>query len=498
MLEQDRSSDTWTQPSSSKGTAAGYPDLRDWLDRVEQIGQLRRVDGADWRIELGALTEMTCLQSPTPPCLLFDRITDYPPGWRVVTNSLASKERAAMALGLPIDKSLTELVQLWRERSKGLQPLPPAVVEGGPVFENRIYGKDIDLFRFPVPIWHEDDGGRYIGTGCIVITKDPDTGEVNCGTYRVLATERDKAGLYISTGQHGRIHREKYAERGQPMPVAVAFGMDPLLLIAGGLPLTTKEYDWVGGIKGMPVCVTQGPITGLPFPANAEIVIEGKVDPDKTLPEGPFGEFTGYYASGHRNETYIQVEGLYHRDNPILLGAPPMRPPGDHSQVSDIIRTGGIWDALEAAGVPEVRAVGRLRAGGSGFIVISIKQRYAGHAKQAGLVASQSRGANSPMAHYIVVVDEDIDPFNTDDVVWALASRVEPEESVDLIRNCRSSPLDPRLSPEKRARRDFTNSRLVIDATRPFYWRDQFPKVVGTSRELQNKMREKWGEEFFK
>ena len=175
-----------------------------------------------------------------------------------------------------------------------------------------------------------------------------------------------------------------------------------------------------------------------------------------------------------------------------------MRPPGDHSQVSDIIRTGGIWDALEAAGVPEVRAVGRLRAGGSGFIVVSIKQRFAGHAKQAGLVASQSRGANSPMAHYIVVVDEDIDPFNTDDVVWALASRVEPEESVDLIRNCRSSPLDPRLSPEKRAKRDFTNSRLVIDATRPFYWRDQFPKVVGTSRELQNKMREKWGEEFFK
>jgi 4-hydroxy-3-polyprenylbenzoate decarboxylase len=131
------------------------------------------------------------------------------------------------------------------------------------------------------------------------------------------------------------------------------------------------------------------------------------------------------------------------------------------------------------------------------MLVVSIRQRYAGHAKQAALIAGQSLGA-AYLGRYVVVVDEDIDPFNTNDVLWAIWSRADPEESIDLVRNCWSTPLDPRIPPEKRARRDFTNSRLIIDATRPFHWRDQFPKTVGTPANVQAAIRDKWGLDLFR
>ena len=492
-------SETIVRPATATPAAEGWPDLRDWLRQVDGIGQLRVAKGADWRFEIGALTEMTCLHAATPPCLVFDEIQNYPPGWRVVTNALASDERAALILNLPLGRARAELIQLWRERAKELRLVPAREVPDGPILENVLRGPDIDLYKFPVPLWHEGDGGRYIGTGDIVVTRDPDSGHINVGTYRLMVMDRDKAGLYISPGHHGRLHREKYFERGEPMPVAVAFGMDPLLMLAGSLslPTTTNEYEWAGAVRGRPVDVIRGPVTGLPFPANAEVVIEGYVEPGKTMDEGPFGEWTGYYASAQRQETYVQVEALYHRADPILLGEPPLKPPGNHWQVMDIIRFGSVWDALAAAGVPDVRGIGRLVYGGMGFVVVSIRQRYSGHAKQAALVVSQSL-ATAYLGRYVIVVDEDIDPYDAGDVLWAMWTRADPEESVDVIRNCWSSPLDPRIPPEKRARRQFTNSRLIIDATRPFHWRDEFPKVVGTSPQDQAKWREKWGADFFK
>jgi 4-hydroxy-3-polyprenylbenzoate decarboxylase len=271
--------------------------------------------------------------------------------------------------------------------------------------------------------------------------------------------------------------------------------MDPLLYTAGGLglPITTNEYEWVGAVRGESVEVIRGPVTGLPIPAHAEIVVEGFVHPDRFHAEGPFGEFTGYYASAVREEPYLQVEALYHRHDPIILGSPPMRPPPDYYYVRITLLEALIWDALDAAGVPDVRGVVHLPAAEYGMLVIAIRQRYAGHAKQAAMVASQSSGA-AYLGRYVVVVDDDIDPSNVDDVLWALWTRSDPAESVDLIHNCWSTPLDPRIPPEKRARRDFTNSRLIIDATRPFHWRDEFPAVVGASPALQARLREKWSD----
>src|SRR5581483_9157447 len=155
----------------------------------------------------------------------------------------------------------------------------------------------------------------------LIITRDPEEDWVNAGTYRVMVHDRDTAGIYIQSNNHGSIHMRKYFARNQPCPVAICLGAHPLLFAMGsnGIPRGTCEYDFAGGVAGRPLEVVNGPITGLPIPAGAEIVLEGEILPDLRL-EGPFGEFHGYYASGARPEPVIRVKAVYHRHNPILLG----------------------------------------------------------------------------------------------------------------------------------------------------------------------------------
>ncbi|MPZ13677.1 MAG: UbiD family decarboxylase [Chloroflexi bacterium] len=475
-------------------------DLRDWLETADALGQVRRLSGADWDCELGGIVDMVSHQSTNPPVLVFDNIKDYPAGYRLLANPAGTKELSAILLGLEPRLTVTELIQAWRQRAKSqVSRLPVNEVSGGPVMENVQRGADIDLYKFPAPKWHARDGGRYLGTADLVITRDPEDGSINMGTYRMMLQDRDKIGLYISPGHHGRLHRDKYFANAEPMPVVAVFGEDPILFLAAsrGLPLTTNELEWAGAVKGRPIDVVQGPVTGLPIPATSEIAIEGYVYRDQVLDEGPFGEFTGYYASAVRKETYVQVDAVYHRRDPIVLGYCPGRPPGANFFTHNIIGSALVWDALEAAGIPDVCGVGHLPAAANGGLVVSIKPRYAGHARQAAMAAGSCR-AGAYLGRYIIVVDEDIDPNNADDVLWALWTRSEPAESCDIIRSAWSTPLDPRISPDQRARKDFSNTRMIIDATRPFPWKDEFPSVSGPSAEYQARLRAKWGTELFR
>ena len=165
------------------------------------------------------------------------------------------------------------------------------MVKKSPLFENVYKEKDIDLFKFPTPKWHEHDGGRYIGTGSIDITRDPDEGWVNWGTYRVIIHDKDTVGFYISPGKHGRIQREKYSSTGRPCKVAMSFGHDPLIFLGGSIevPYGVPEYEFIGGIREEPLELIEGEYTGLPIPANAEIVVEGEQDIPGAAPgRGPF------------------------------------------------------------------------------------------------------------------------------------------------------------------------------------------------------------------
>jgi 4-hydroxy-3-polyprenylbenzoate decarboxylase len=474
-----------------------YDGLRGWLDQVEALGELTTLEGIDWNLEMGAIVDVLYREhQPYPPALLFDRIKDHVPGHRALFGHFASPKRIALTLGVSEEfDHVLEFTRVYHEKMKRSAPLPRVEVKTGPIHENAQEGVRINLYDFPAPLLHEKDGGRYLGTGHLVITKDPDSDWINVGTYRIMLQSRDGAGIYIGPGKHAFLHKQKYFEKNQAMPVVIVLGSDPLTWFAASCPVPAgvSEFDFAGGLRGAPVEVIRSDITGLPYPADAEIVLEGEITPGDLSEEGPFGEWPGYYASPKSLEPVIRVKRVLHRNQPILSCANPARPPHTLTLLRAITRSAHVWEELEKAGVPEIRGVWSHEPGPRQFTVVAIKQRYPGHVKQAGVIASQcfSGGYQN---RFTIVVDDDIDPTRIDDVVWALSTRCDPEADIDIQRRSWSSSLDPMIHPDSKV---FLNSRAVIDACRPYEWREKFPEVAETSPELRKKVLAKLGRGFF-
>jgi 4-hydroxy-3-polyprenylbenzoate decarboxylase len=471
-----------------------YRDLREWIEEARALGEIREAKGLDWQTEIGMAAEVL-LHDEKAPCVIFEEVPGTLPGSRVVVNFFGG-QRQKMTLGFPTHLTKLELSEAFRRHYMAdLKRIPPRYVNDGPIFENVITGDAVDVTLFPTPKWHEGDGGRYIGTGSFNVTRDPDEGWINCGTYRVMIHDAKSVGFYISPGKHGRIQRDKYEARGEPMPVAIVLGCDPMSLLMGSseIPYGVSEYEVIGGIRGEPVDVVRAPITGLPVPANAEIVIEGFVQPGNVKPEGPFGEWFGYYGSDIRDEPVMDIKAIYHRNNPILLGCAPQRPPDEIARYRALTRSAIVRENIVKAGVPDVVAVWAHEIGTARLLLaVAIKQRYGGHAKQAGHVACMCH-SGAYAGRYVIVVDDDIDVSDLEEVMWAVLTRSDPATSIDIITNAWSTPLDPRIEPERKAKGDFTNSRAIIDACRPFYWRDKYPKVNQPSLEARRFARQKFG-----
>lgn len=473
-------------------------DLRSWLQEVERLGNLKRVQGADPNLEIGIITELNCRRKG--PALLFDSIPGFPQGRRILTGTILDAPRLGLTLGHRGVDSSEELVARLEgkmtEYEHASANVPPREVANGPVFENQNFGDEINLLQFPAPKWHEHDGGNYIGTGCVVMTKDPDSGRVNLGCYRVMVQDEKSVTVQISSAHHGAINLKKYRDRNEPAPVAVSFGHHPIYLVIGGIgiPYRVSEYAYLGAMLGEPVPVVCGKVTGLPIPAHSEFSIEGFCPPDQTRSEGPFGEFTGYYGSGEEQEPVLEVKAVYFRNDPINLGAPPGRPPHDYSYMYSLIRSVMVKESLVKDGLPDVRGVWFHEVSGVNFFaVVSIKQRFPGHARQAAYLTAQCQAAAGHLGRYVVVVDDDIDPSNLADVIWAMSTRSNPEKDIDLLRNTYSSTLDP-VYPK--GARKFFGSRAVIDACRPYDWIEDFPRVAESSEAEKQKVLKKWQELF--
>ena len=472
-------------------------DMRDWLAVAERTGEVQVVRGADAHLELGALCELN-YALPRPWALLFDELPGYPSGWRALTGPCASP--AAPGLTLRLDEGLDTrgLVQALRGQfarwAVRAGEYGPRWVDDGPILECVQEGAAVDLTRFPAPFWHEGDGGRFIGTGAVLLTRDPDSGWVNGGTYRMQLHDRNRLGLFALTGKHARIHLDKYAERGEACPVVVSLGHDPLFGLLGGIevPYEVAELNYAGAVAGEPVEVLRGSLAGMPLPARAEIVLEGWVLPGETCPEGPYGEFHGYYSGERVPQPVVPVERVLHRPDPVILGAPPGRPPHDYSYWVSICRSAVVFDALVDAGVPDVQGVWQHECGGARMLLaVSIKQRYPGHARQAGHVAAQCRGA-AQVGRYVIVVDEDIDPTDLEQVMWAVATRSDPARDIDFITRAWGSQVDPQYVTLPDG--GLMNARAIVDACRPYEHRTIFPAVVGASPELLARTRAKWSD----
>ena len=464
-----------------------FSDLRSFVDAAVALGEVKNINGADWHLEIGCLTELMAEQEG--PLLLFDDISGYPKGFRVATNVLATARRFALALGLPTDSPKLEILKIWREKIRALKAFAPVEVSSGPLTENIMAGARIDLEKFPTPKWHEHDGGRYIGTGDMVVTKDPDSGWINVGTYRACVVGKDRMTLWIIDHKHGKQIARKYWQSNRACPVAVVLGCEPATWMAA--PSAAKagvsEYEYAGALRGEPLELIRAPFTGLPVPATSEIVVEGEIPPleEESEMEGPFGEWPGYYT--HRGkECVVRVRRIMYRNDPIILGNPPLLPITERYGIP--LFAARIWDHLEQSGVSDIEGIWCHCH--TLMVVVSLKQRYAGHAMHA-LTAIAGMQTGASMYRYYVAVDDDIDPVDLKQVIWAMCTRVDPAESVQILKSW-TSDLDPRLAPEKREQGDFTMSRMLIDACKPYPWRDRFPRANKFSAKKRTEIWEKW------
>jgi 4-hydroxy-3-polyprenylbenzoate decarboxylase len=473
-------------------------DLRAWIARIESLGELQHVSGAHWDLEIGAISEINYRRKP-PAALLFDNIVGYPAGYRVLTGSVSNARRMAITLGLDPSLDTASLVQALRgkplEWEAAAPRFEPDVVKAGPILENVVQGRDADLSRFPAPRWHEHDGGRYIGTGVAVVTSDPDSGRINVGAYRMMLQEDGRtATINAEAGKQGRAQYDRWFEKHGKAPVLASFGHDPLLLMVAGteVPNTISEYAYAGAMVGHKLEVVRGEVTGLPMPAAAEIVVEGWIRPDRVLKEGPFGEWTGYYSASLRPVPAIDIERVYFRHDPIILGTPPGKPPNDYSYMRALLKSAMIQDELVKVGVRDVRGVWAHETGGGRLIiVVSIKQRFCGHSRQAGYIAAQCQAA-AYMNRFVIVVDDDVDPMNLDEVMWAVSTRCEPSEDIEIMRKSWGSKVDPMLADPAVP----YNTRALIDACRPFEKLQTFPRVAQSSPAQIREMVAKWKELF--
>jgi UbiD family decarboxylase len=472
-------------------------DLRQWLSSVDQIGELVCVDQpVDPIEEMGAVTYLVAKQSPSP-AVLFEKARGFessPLGARLLWNILGpSIRRIALTMEEPAETAALELI--YRVKNKMQQRIPPEEisVRDAPVYEHTLKGDDVDLTSLPFPKHWPLDGGRYAGTGDAVITRDPDSGYLNVGTYRMMIHGPRQCGLYLSPGKDARLHITRAWQRGESIPVAAAWGIDPLFMVVGSqtFPKNLSEYEFAGGIKGQPVPVVRGRTTDLLLPANAELVIEGEIRPQSIKAEGPFGEFTGYYGRPEAGAPLVDVTAVHFRSQPILTNALMADYPScEQSGFFAVARSARIWADLDRLGIPGIKGVYShpAAAGGFGMTVLSLEQRYAGHAAQALALAAQVPGG-AYYTKWIIAVDEDIDPTDIDQVIWAMGSRCNPIEDIDILRNTWSTWLDPTQNPPEE--RPY-GSKALINACKEHRYLPVFSKRTALRREMYDQVARRW------
>lgn len=485
-----------------------YKDLRSWITTLEDKGQLVRIkEEVDWKYEMGCILRRIFDIPGGGPAVLFENIKRYNSshGKSFFSASLSSYKRIALAMELPIDTPYQELIQEYRRRIK--EPIKPILVDRGPCKEVMEKGEEVDLTEFPVPHLHPMDGGRYMGTFHTVITKDPETGWVNMGMYRMMLHDEKHLGAYILPFQHWGIHFVNYRKKGKKMPVAVCFGSSQLNILTAFAPLDhpPDEYSYTGGLAREPVQLVKCETVDLEVPADAEIVVEGEIDYDPSTfrSEGPFGEYFGYMAGHASPKPVIAVKCVTHRKDPILQGTLEGRPvPGaneDHHGMSVVVAA-YVYELLEKAGVEVTGVSLPLAAQGYTHIIIGIRQKHQGEALRVASIIWGSKAATAFFKH-VIVVDEDIDVYSWPMVEFAISSRVNAAKDITIVEGFHGSPLDPIIPPEEKASWMGAGkwARVCIDATRPFQWppREEwggrkFPPVQAWPKEIEDLVDKRW------
>ncbi len=465
-------------------------DLRDFIAICEKENDIKRITAeVDWDLEMTHISKL--VEEKDGRAVLFENVKGHKGS--VFFGAYSSTKRLAIALGQPTHLSMAELSHQWMKMSIG-EVIRAKEVKEGPVFENIIEEDDVNVFDLPSPKFYDKDGGRFIGTACFMVVRDIETNEINLGTYRSQVLDEKTVGAQILKGKRGDRILQKWRKAGKKMPICLVVGCDPLLMLAGSAMVeNASEYDVVGTLRGEPVEIVEAPLTGLPIPATAEIVLEGYIDGDNLRPEGPFGEYTGFYTD-ELNKTIkkpaIDVKRIYHRNDPIMLAASVGRPVNDNHMMLAFVRNATLWTELTRMGMKGVQSVYMPpEACGRFWAIISVKQMYPGHSNQIAAAVLASHTCTYGLKG-LIIVDDDIRADDLPRVWWALATRYDPQRGTQIINRGRSTPLDPALSHDENK---FITSRIIMDATFPFEWEEK-PVQVKMNDDVLERIKERWEE----
>jgi 4-hydroxy-3-polyprenylbenzoate decarboxylase len=476
-----------------------YKDLREFIRRLEAAGELKRI-----RTPISPELEITEVADRTVkaegPALLFER----PAGFDVpvLVGAFGSKRRMAMALGVQdvdeIARRIEELVRI--ELPEGfvgkLRMLPalmklsaafPKAVGTGPCQEVVLRGDQASLDRFPILKCWPGDGGRFI-TLPMVFTKDPETGARNVGMYRMHVYDGRTTGMHWHPHKGGAKHYAAYERLGRRMEVAVALGGDPAITYGATAPLP-EDFDeliFAGFIRQKPVEMVKCVSVDVEVPAEAEIVLEGYVEPGERRREGPFGDHTGYYSLPDDYPVF-HITAITHRKKPIYPATVVGKPPMEDCYLAKA--TERIFLPLIRMQLPEIVDMNLPIEGVfHNLAVVSIRKRFAGHARK---VMHALWGLGQMMfTKIIIVVDEDVDVQNMHDVLWRLGNNIDPERDVTFVEG----PVDVLNHASGVAN---YGSKMGIDATKKLPEEGmtrEWPEQIEMSGEVKAKIASLWEE----
>ena len=376
-------------------------------------------------------------------------------------NVVGSWPNHALMLGLdkdtPVKAQFFEFAERWEAFPGRVERRADAP------WQEHALTEDIDLFQLlPLFRLNDHDVGCYIDKA-IVVTRDPDDpdhfGKQNAGIYRIQVKDKDRLGIQPLAAHDIGLHLRAAEERGENLPVAIAIGNEPVISTVGGMPLAydQSEYEMAAAIQGAPYRIATAPLTGLDVPWGSEVILEGEIICGRREIEGPFGEFTGYY-SGARSQPVIRISRVSHRTDPVFEHLYLGKPWTEMDYTLALNTSVPLYRQLKAD-FPEVVAVNAMYTQGL-LGIVSVEQRFGGHAKAVGMRAMTTPHGLA-YCKVIIVVDDDIDPFNLAQVMWALSVRFHPLHDLVTVPNGSVLALDPSSDP------DGIVHKVVIDATTP-------------------------------
>jgi 2,5-furandicarboxylate decarboxylase 1 len=416
-------------------------------DHPEEIVRIR--EPVDLRFETTSIV-FELDRAGKSPVVVFENVAGH--SMPIVTNVAGNRKLLAACLGVPVD----DLPSAFRQRCQTY--LPCDLVDNPAWDEVVIEGDDVDLAKLPIPLQFSVDGAPYITAGQIS-ARDPVSGVDTTGFHRLMLKGKNRLGVSLHSRRRMYEFHRRAEERGKNLPAAITIGTHPLHYMGSmvyAYPPNVRKFEIIGGLFGEPYRLARCGVEDLEVPAGAEMIIEGEILAGVHEPEGPFGEFTGYASYRSTQNVFVAHRIRMRRD--AMFHSVTSGMSRDHILISCITREGEILNTIRR-NLPNVRAVHVPHTTCGAFMAIISMKKTAEGEPQMAIMATFG---TELYTKYVIVVDEDVDIFNMNDVMWAIATRVRAEKDIIFIPGAKGAILDPSSDPET-----FTLTKMGIDATKP-------------------------------